>query len=132
MAETQRPLSPHLQIWRWRLHMALSISHRATGMINAVGALVVVWGLTALASGPEYFDFFLDLALSIPGRLVLFGLTFSAMLHLCTGIRHLIMDTGRMFDLEANRKLGMAAVVAAIGLTLLVWAAAYLVAGVAA
>jgi len=129
MAEIERPLSPHLQIWRWRLHMMLSISHRATGMINAVGALVVVWGLVSLAVGPAYFNLFLDLLLSIPGRIVLFGLTFSALLHLCTGIRHLLMDTGRLFDLEANRRAGQIAVGAAVILTLAVWAAAYWVAG---
>jgi len=129
MAEIERPLSPHLQIWRWRLHMMLSISHRATGMINAVGALVVVWGLVSLAVGPAYFNLFLDLLLSIPGRIVLFGLTFSALLHLCTGIRHLLMDTGRLFDLEANRRAGQIAVAGAVILTLAVWAAAYWVAG---
>jgi len=129
MADIDRPLSPHLQIWRWRLHMALSIAHRATGMINAAGALIVVWGLVSLAVGPDYFDLFLGLLTSIPGRIVLFGVTFSVMLHLCTGIRHLIMDTGQLFDLEANRRAGLIAIAAAVVLTLAIWGAAYWVAG---
>lgn len=129
MAELDRPLSPHLQIWRWRLHMMLSIAHRATGMINVLGALIVVWGLLSLAVGPGYFDLFLGVMTSIPGRIVLFGVTFSVMLHLCTGVRHLLMDTGRLFDLEANRRAGLIAIAAAVVLTLAIWGAAYWVAG---
>jgi len=129
MAETNRPLSPHLQIWRWRLHMMLSIAHRATGLINALGAVIMVWGFVAVATGPQYFARFLGLLTSIPGRILLLGLTFSAMLHLCTGIRHLLMDTGRLFELQANRRAGQIAVAAAVLLTLLVWIAAYWAAG---
>lgn len=129
MAETDRPLSPHLQVWRWRLHMALSIAHRTTGMINAVGALIVVWGFVSLAVGPSYFDLFLGVMTSIGGKIVLLGITFSVMLHLCTGIRHLIMDTGRLFDLEANRRAGLIAISVAIVLTYVVWDTAYRIAG---
>lgn len=129
MADVERPLSPHLGIWRWSLAMALSIAHRATGIANALTALLIVWGLVAAASGPEYFDFFIGCVTSALGRLVLFGLTFALMLHLCTGVRHLVMDTGRALEPATNRRLGMAMVLLAVVLTLAVWIAAYHVAG---
>ncbi|GER06906.1 succinate dehydrogenase, cytochrome b556 subunit [Iodidimonas muriae] len=129
MASTHRPLSPHLQIWRWGLHMGLSISHRVTGSGNAVGALILVWGFCALATGPEAFAFFMDVMTSLLGRIVLFGVTLSVMLHLCTGVRHLIMDSGRGLDIETNRKLGYAAIIVAIVLTLGLWGGTYWFAG---
>ncbi|GER04455.1 succinate dehydrogenase, cytochrome b556 subunit [Iodidimonas nitroreducens] len=129
MASTERPLSPHLQIWRWGLHMGLSIAHRTTGIGNAVGALLLVWGFYALASGPEAFAGFHDFLTSLLGRLVLFGVTFSVMLHLCTGVRHLIMDTGRGLEIASNRRIGILAILAAIALTLGLWAGAYGFAG---
>lgn len=125
----QRPTSPHIGIWRWGLAMALSISHRATGMVNALAALIVVAGLVAIASGPEHFGRFRDLLLTVPGRLVLFGITFSLMLHLCTGVRHLLMDTGRLLDLPGNARSGQLAIVAAVALTLGLWLAGYHFAG---
>lgn len=124
-----RPLSPHLGIWRWGLAMALSISHRATGMANALTALLLVAGLVAIASGPEAFGRFRDLLLTVPGRLVLFGLTLSLMLHLCTGVRHLLMDTGRLLDLPGNTRSGQLAIVAAVVLTVGLWLAGYHFAG---
>lgn len=129
MADIQRPLSPHLQIWRWRLHMMLSIAHRTTGAINGVGALLVVAGLVAVATGPDAFYAFRGLVTSIVGQIVLFGFTASLMLHLCTGIRHLVMDTGRGLQIEANRRLGVAAVIAAVFLTVALWVAGYWAAG---
>lgn len=125
----QRPTSPHLGIWRWGLAMTLSISHRATGMVNALAALIVVTGLVAIASGPEAFGRFRELLTGIPGRLLLFALTFSLMLHLCTGVRHLLMDSGRLLDLPGNARSGQIAIVAAVALTLGLWLAGYRFAG---
>lgn len=127
MASHNRPLSPHIFAWRWRLHMILSILHRATGMANAVTAVLLVWWLSALAGGPDYYRVFTDLTGSLIGHLVLLGLTFALMLHLCTGIRHLVMDTGAALEPQTNRRFGAAMVVTAFVLTLAVWGAAYLV-----
>lgn len=129
MAASDRPISPHLQIWKWGLHMALSISHRTTGIGNALGALILVWGLYSVAAGPDSHGRFMDIMLSLPGRLVLFGVTLSLMLHLSTGIRHLIMDSGRALGMEANRRLGLAVLLLALLLTLGSWVAAYWYAG---
>ncbi len=129
MTEVERPLSPHLGIWRWGLSMALSIAHRATGIANALAMLIIVWGLVAVASGPDYFELFYGYMTSALGRLVLFALTLTLMLHLCTGVRHLVMDTGRALEPEANRRLGILVVIAAVGLTFGFWVAAYHIAG---
>ncbi len=129
MAEVERPLSPHLGIWRWGLSMALSIAHRASGIANALTMLIIVWGLVAVAGGPDYFRLFRGYMTSALGRLVLFGLTFTLMLHLCTGVRHLIMDTGRALEPQVNRRLGRLVVIAAVVLTFGFWVAAYHMAG---
>ncbi len=129
MASTRRPLSPHLQIWRWGLHMALSIAHRTAGIGSGLGALIIVWGLVALAAGPDSFATFKAVMTSLVGRIVLFGITFSMMMHMCTGVRHLVMDTGRALAIKTNRQTGIAAIIAAIVLTLGLWVAAYWFAG---
>lgn len=129
MADVQRPLSPHLQIWRWRLHMMLSIAHRFTGIGNGVGLLLVTWGLVAAATGPDAFYVFTDFLGSILGQILLFGFTLSLMLHLCTGIRHLVMDTGRCLEIKPNRRAGQFAVVMAFVLTAALWAGGYYVTG---
>lgn len=124
-----RPLSPHIGIWRWRLNMLISISHRATGMANTAAALCLTWWLVALASGPDYYEVFMGWAGSWLGRLVLFGFTFTFMLHLATGVRHLVMDTGAGLSLEHNDRLNKAVPVVAILLTVALWVAGYYFAG---
>ena len=129
MAKANRPLSPHLQVYTWGVHMVVSIMHRATGAALAFGLILLVWWLTALASGPEYFNYITDLFMSPLGRLVLFGITFSAMQHLASGIRHLIMDTGVLYNLERNRLSAQLTFVFSILMTLALWYEAYAIAG---
>jgi len=116
-----RPLSPHLQIYRWQITMAMSILHRATGLGLLLGGVLVVWWLLAAATGPEYFDFVDGLITSWLGLLVLLGLTWALCYHLLNGIRHLVWDTGRGFDLETSDKSGMAVAVGSVVLTALLW-----------
>src|SRR3546814_13195914 len=88
-----RPLSPHLQIWRWGPHMLVSILHRATGDgLALVGLGVLLWWLGALASGPEVYARFAELAVTIPGRVVLIGLSWALFTHLMSGLRHFVLD----------------------------------------
>ena len=87
-----RPLSPHLQIWRWHVTMAASILNRMTGGALSVGAVLVLVWLMALALGPEAYATFTVWMGSPPGLLVWFGLTVALCLHLTGGIRHLIWD----------------------------------------
>jgi len=93
-AARARPLSPHLSIWRWHLTMLGSILHRATGVALYVGALIVAAGAVTLAVGPECYGGFAAIMGSLPGELVLFGLTLSLFYHLANGIRHLVWDAG--------------------------------------
>jgi succinate dehydrogenase / fumarate reductase, cytochrome b subunit len=95
MAAQQRPLSPHLQVYRLPLAARLSILHRATGVFLSLGAFALAAWLVALAGGEEPYQDFLAAAASIPGRLVLLAMIASFVLHLFTGIRHLLWDSGK-------------------------------------
>ncbi len=130
MAQANRPLSPHLQVYRWGAHMAVSILHRATGSALAVGAVLLTWWLVALATGHDYFATVQGYAGSLIGRLVLFGITFALMQHLASGVRHLLMDMGRLYDLPVNTLSARMTFVFSILATLGIWYAAYKVMGV--
>jgi succinate dehydrogenase / fumarate reductase cytochrome b subunit len=93
-----RPLSPHLSIYKQIPTMVMSIVHRFTGMALYAGTLLVAWWLVAAASGEAYFDWVNGIFGSILGRLVLFGYTWALLHHMLGGIRHFIWDTGRGFD----------------------------------
>jgi succinate dehydrogenase / fumarate reductase, cytochrome b subunit len=92
-----RPMSPHLQIWRWHVTMATSILQRVSGGANYAGAIIAVAWLVALASGPQAYAAFSDLLFSPLGKLVLFGLCLSYSFHLFGGIRYLFWDAGKGF-----------------------------------
>jgi succinate dehydrogenase / fumarate reductase, cytochrome b subunit len=93
----KRPMSPHVQVWRWHATMLGSILHRATGCALYAGAFLVAAWLFAAASGPETYDQFSTLAGSIVGQIVLFGFTVAALYHAINGARHLIWDAGHGF-----------------------------------
>lgn len=109
--------------------MLLSIAHRATGIALAVGALLLVCWLLALASGPAAFADVHGFLGSWIGRLMLFGWTWSLMYHLANGIRHLFWDAGMGLDLPAAQASGYVALIASIGATLAIWVAGYMAAG---
>lgn len=123
--QSRRPTSPHLQIYTWGLHMALSIFHRATGVGLGVGTLLLAWWLWAVASGPESYEQFRICMDSIIGKVVLFGFTWALMLHLCNGIRHLFWDMGRGFELDATARSNILVLIGSVVLTLLAWAIGY-------
>jgi succinate dehydrogenase / fumarate reductase cytochrome b subunit len=119
----QRPLSPHLQVWRWGPHMLVSILHRATGDGMAlVGLAVLVWWLGALASGPEAYATFQGVMGSIPGMIVLVGLSWAFFTHMMSGLRHFVLDIGAGYELDTNRMWSIASPVIAIVLTAAFWA----------
>ena len=121
MATAKRPLSPHIQVYRWQWTMLLSISHRATGLALAVGTLLLVYWLAAAASGPEAFDTAQSVIGSVLGQLCLFGWTFALFYHLCNGIRHLVWDAGHGFELDVAYKSGLAVLAVSGALTVLSW-----------
>lgn len=106
-APRERPMSPHLQVWRWHITMATSIAHRATGVALYVGALIAAAWALALASGPEAYATFQGLLGSPLGLLVMFGLTVSFFFHLANGIRHLVWDTGHGLDIKSANASGV-------------------------
>lgn len=124
-----RPLSPHLQIYRWQITMVLSISHRATGLALTAGTLLLAWWIVAAATGPAAFATVQGFLASWLGMLLLFGWSFALFFHLSTGIRHLFWDAGYGFDIVNTYRSGYAAVAAAVVLTLLSWIIGLLVMG---
>jgi len=124
-----RPLSPHLQVYRWQLTSTLSILHRATGVALAVGAVLWVWWLLALAAGPNAFAVVNSFWGSVLGRILLFGWTFSFFYHFANGIRHLWWDTGYGLDLPSVYRSGWMVIVFSAVATLLAWVLGYVVRG---
>ena len=98
-----RPLSPHLQIYRWPITMAASITHRATGIALATGLVLLAWWLLAAATGPDAYGLFARLAGNVIGEIVLFGFLWSLAYHLLNGIRHLAWDIGYGFRVPTAR-----------------------------
>jgi len=135
MAKTgQRPLSPHLSIWRWGPHMLVSILHRVTGDGMAIfGGLGLVWWLYAIASGPAGYETFRyyaweaaagDLWGSIANilcRIVMIGLSWAFFQHLFSGLRHFVLDIGAGYELGTNRRWSVVIVVASIAATIALW-----------
>jgi succinate dehydrogenase / fumarate reductase cytochrome b subunit len=133
MADTkvpaQRPLSPHLQIYKPMLTMVMSIVHRITGFGLYFGMLLLAWWLIAAASGPNAYakiEWFMG---TFIGRLVLFGYTWALIHHMLGGIRHLIWDTGRGLGPAEREWLAAVNLVGSIALTLVLWIVGYLAMG---
>jgi len=125
MPDDNRPLSPHLQVYRPQITSMLSILHRITGVVLAFAALLLAYWLASAAYGPEAFARAQDLLESWFGRLVLLGFTFSLFYHMCNGIRHLGWDMLWGFELSKLRATGVVVVIASLTLTVLSWLMAY-------
>lgn len=125
MSAQNRPLSPHLQVYRPQMTSVLSITHRATGVVLALGTLLLVWWLVAAAGGPDPYATVQAFLGSILGRLMLFGWTLALFYHLCNGIRHLFWDAGYGFELKAAYGSGWLVLAASLVLTLAAWAWGY-------
>jgi len=116
-----RPLSPHLQVWRFHVTMLGSILHRISGVGLYGGALILAGWALSLASGPDAYGAYMALLGSIPGKLVLFALTLSFFYHLAKGIQHLVWDTGRGFALKAANAASIACIAFALVASVAVW-----------
>lgn len=113
-----RPLSPHLTIYRPQFTSITSILTRITGNALLVGALLVVWWLLAAASGPEYFAIADAVMTSWFGKLIMIGSLWALSYHFLAGLRHLYWDTGRGFDLEQAKLLAGLVVGGSFALTI--------------
>jgi succinate dehydrogenase / fumarate reductase cytochrome b subunit len=121
-----RPMSPHLQVWRWHVTMATSILHRGTGMALYAGLLVLAGWVVALASGPDAYGVYMGLLASPLGLLVLFGLTVAFLYHLANGVRHLFWDTGKGLEPKTADMTGWAAIVFGLVAAILIWIIAFM------
>jgi len=122
MSQSARPLSPHLQVYRPQITSVLSILHRMSGMVLALGSLFLTWWLAAAAVGGAYFAFTQAVYASWFGTLVLLGFSVALFYHLCNGIRHMFWDIGRGFDLDSVTRTGWTMLVATAALTVGAWA----------
>ena len=125
MANVERPLSPHLQVYRWPITMATSILHRMTGVGLGLGTLLLAWWLVAAAAGPEHFAIAKAVLGSWLGLVVLFGFTWALFYHLCNGLRHLYWDIGRGFEKTTAARLSWVVIIASVVLTLVAWILAF-------
>ena len=118
-----RPMSPHLTIWKWGPHMLVSILHRVTGSgLAVVGGAVLVWWLVAAASGPESYAYFTGWATDWLGIVVAVGLSWAFLQHTLSGLRHLVMDIGAGYELPTNKRWALATVIGSLLLTAALWA----------
>ncbi len=121
-----RPLSPHLSIYKLPLTALVSITHRATGVINSTALILIVWTLAGAAGPADSFGFVGALVQSWFGKLMMFGFTLSLYYHFCNGIRHLFWDAGHGFELEAANRSARLTIIAAIVLSVITWLVALL------
>lgn len=118
-----RPLSPHLQIWKWGPHMLTSILHRVSGDgLALVGLFVLLWWLGALASGPDYYATFTDLMTTPIGYVVLVGISWAFFNHMVSGLRHFVMDMGAGYELDTNKTWSVISPILGLVLTAGFWA----------
>ena len=113
MAQTQRPVSPHLQVYKWSVTMASSIFHRATGVALGVGTLVLAWWLIAAATSDDAYALVQGFLGSIVGRVIMLGFLWSLIYHMMNGLRHLLWDLGYGFEIGTAQKSGWLAFIAA-------------------
>ena len=117
----QRPLSPHLGIYRMQINMAMSIIHRITGAALYFGTILLAAWLISAATSADAFRFLNGLLGHPLGQLVMFGYTWALIHHMFGGIRHLIWDTGRALDIKSADTLGWLSIIGSISLTVVLW-----------
>ena len=117
-----RPLSPHLDVYKWQVQMLTSILHRATGIALVAGMLGLVWGLVALAGGEKSWAAFAACAGSLFGKLVLFGFSWALAYHLINGVRHLFQDAGHGYAIPDFVRSSWLSIIGSVVLVVLVWA----------
>ncbi|MDI9348399.1 MAG: succinate dehydrogenase, cytochrome b556 subunit [Candidatus Symbiobacter sp.] len=125
LANSNRPLSPHLQIYRWQLTSVMSILHRLAGIALSVGTVFLTFIVVALASGPESYALVQRIAANIFVQFGLFGWTLALYYHLCNGVRHLFWDAGYGFSLTSTYRSGYLVVGASLVLSILTWLVAF-------
>jgi succinate dehydrogenase / fumarate reductase, cytochrome b subunit len=121
MPTRERPLSPHLQVYRWQITMTMSILHRASGMVLVAGAFGLAWWLLAVADGGPAYARAAECLAAPLGMIALFGFSLALMYHLFNGIRHLMWDFGRGFEIPELYQSGYAVAILTVVVTVAIW-----------
>ena len=121
MNDTNNPLSPHIQIYRWHISSLLSITHRISGVINLLALILIFFWLVALSLGESNYELFLLIINSFFGKFILIGFTWSISFHLLSGIRHLAWDLGYGFEIKTANISGVVVIISSLVLTIIFW-----------
>ena len=121
MNDSQKPLSPHLQIYRWQISSLLSIAHRISGVTNLLALILIFFWLILLSFGESNYELFLLIINSFFGKFILIGFTWSMSFHLLSGVRHLAWDLGYGFEIKTANISGVIVVISSLVLTIIFW-----------
>ena len=121
MNDSNNPLSPHLQIYRWHISSLLSITHRIAGVINLLALIFIFFWLITLSLGESNYESFLLIINSFFGKFILIGFTWSMSFHLLSGIRHLFWDLGYCYEIKTANISGIIVIIFSLVLTVIIW-----------
>jgi len=121
MNDSNNPLSPHLQIYRWQISSLLSITHRISGVINLLALILIFFWLLFLSFGENNYELFLLIINSFFGKFILIGFTWSMSFHLLSGIRHLVWDLGYGFEIKTANISGIIVIISSFASTIIFW-----------
>tara|TARA_B100000700_G_scaffold270697_1_gene313019 strand:- start:390 stop:776 length:387 start_codon:yes stop_codon:yes gene_type:complete len=121
MNDSNNPLSPHLQIYRWHISSLLSITHRISGVINLLAIILIFFWLLFLSFGESNYESFLLIINSFFGKFILIGFTWSMTFHILSGIRHLVWDLGYGFEIKIANISGAVVIILSLLLTVIFW-----------
>ena len=121
MNDSNNPLSPHLQIYRWQISSLLSITHRISGVVNLLALILIFFWLIALSLGENNYESFLLLINSFFGKFILIGFTWSMIFLLLSGARHLVWDLGYGFEIKTANISGVVLIISSLVLTIIFW-----------
>ena len=121
MNDSNNPLSPHLQIYRWHISSLVSITHRISGIINLLALILIFFWLLTFSFGENNYESFLTIINSFFGKFILIGFTWSMSFHLLSGIRHLFWDLGYGFEIRTANISGIIVIIASLALTIIFW-----------
>ena len=121
MNDSNNPLSPHLQIYRWHISSLLSITHRISGVINLLSLILIFFWLLVLSFDQSIYKLFLLMANSFFGKFILIGFTWSMTFHVLSGIRHLIWDLGYGFEIKTANISGIIVIITSLVVTVIFW-----------
>ena len=121
MNDSNNPLSPHLQIYRWHISSLLSIAHRISGVINLFALILIFFWLIFLSFGESNYESFLLIINSFFGKFILIGFSWSMSFHLLSGLRHLVWDLGYGFEIKTANISGIIVIISSLTLTIIFW-----------